>query len=125
MKRALLIGLLIAAVMAETASAGGWAGSRYDREDCTYNAATDVLYCEAQFTQEEYTTMGIFGPFASCPSGYGSYERTGWLVTTWVGWDYYSGRAPVQVHNLGYGDEAQYEFTWHDYTDVLIECYVP
>ena len=79
---AAVVGLL---AMTGTASAGGWAGSRYAKSDCTYNRDTDTLFCAALFTSEEQATerFGMSDP--SCTSAIRLVERTGTRVTTFRG----------------------------------------
>jgi hypothetical protein len=112
------IGLL---AIPSTAAAGGWAGSRYDKDDCTYDVEADMLSCEAWFTDEFFTTMqlGTFDP--TCASSLRIIERTGWLVTTYRGWGIFFGRVPVRHKEL-VGNEDSFEETWRDYTDVDRGC---
>jgi hypothetical protein len=114
------IGLL---VIPSTAAAGGWAGSRYDKDDCTYNVDADSLYCEAWFTDEVFTTMQLGMSDLTCASTIRIIERTGWLVTTYRGWGSFFGRVPVH-HKEFVGNEDGYEETWRDYTDVDLGCLV-
>jgi hypothetical protein len=124
MKKALLVALAAAALaFTATASAGGWAGSRYDKGDCTYNKEVDSLYCEAWFTEENYITerFGVFDD--SCESSIRIIERTGWLVTTYRGWGAFTGRIPHAKNEIA-GNEDGFNDTWRDYTDVDRGCLV-
>jgi len=120
-----LVSLVVAVcclVFASTALAGGWAGSRYDKDDCTYDHATDMLFCEARFTEETFMTAILLGiPDSSCASGFRLVDRTGWLVTTYRGWGIFFGRVPVH-HKEFVGDEDTFVETWRDYTDVSLGC---
>lgn len=127
MGRKTLVGLAVAVcclVFTSTALAGGWAGSRYDKDDCTYNNETDILFCEAWFTEETFTTENLGMPDSSCASTIRIVERTGWRVTTYHGWGAFFGRVPVH-HNEFLGNEDSFDVTWRDYTDVDLGCWPP
>jgi len=122
-KRALValaaaIGLL---AITGTASAGGWAGSRYDKSDCTYSRDNDTLFCEARFTTEELATeqFGVFDE--TCPSSIRIFERSGVRVTTFRGWGVFAGRTPVRHKEIA-GDEDSFEFSWRSFTDRDLGC---
>lgn len=121
MKIAWLAAVALAALAFTGAAAAGWAGSRYQKSDCTYNQSTDRLYCVAKFSNEQYTTETFWVADTSCASGLRSSSRTGWLVTTWTGWDLYTGRVPQAKNNIGGNDEGFTE-TWHDFTDTDLGC---
>jgi hypothetical protein len=104
-----------------TAAAGGWAGSRYDKKDCIYDAESDLLLCSAWFSDETYTTMTLGRSDAHCPSTIRIVERTGWQVTTYRGWGLFSGRVPTQQNEF-FGNEDSYEVSWRTYIDVDLGC---
>lgn len=108
-------------VIVGNASAGGYAGSRYEKSDCTYTKSTNVLYCEARFRQEEQTTANLTVPDASCASGLRLVQRTGLLVTTFRGWGYFTGRVPLAKNEIA-GDEDSFEESWENFTDVDLGC---
>jgi hypothetical protein len=111
-------------ILASTAAAGGWAGSRYDKADCTYNKETDMVYCEARFTEESFTTQNLGLSDSSCPSTIRMIQRTGWRVTTYRGWGIFFGRVPVR-HKEFAGNEDSFDETWRDYIDVDLGCLPP
>ena len=115
---AAVVGLL---AMTGTASAGGWAGSRYAKSDCTYNRDTDTLFCAALFTSEEQATerFGMSDP--SCTSAIRLIERTGTRITTFRGWGLFAGRTPVSHKELA-GDEDGFQFSWRNFTDRDLGC---
>jgi hypothetical protein len=119
----LLTVALVALALPAIASAGNWAGSRYDKSDCTYTKETDSLFCEAWFTEEEFTTEQSAVADASCESGLRIIERTGWQVTTYRGWGVFTGRVP-HARNEVVGNEDGFSVTWRDYVDVDRGCYV-
>jgi hypothetical protein len=125
MKRAIVViiatALVIALTSIGTASAGGWAGSRYEKSNCTYTKETNLLYCEATFTHEEFTSEDRAVTDESCPNGTRLIRRTGVRVDTWVGWDLYTGHTPVGHHSIA-GNEGLPETTWRDFTDVDLGC---
>jgi hypothetical protein len=116
---AAVVGLL---AITGTASAGGWAGSRYAKDDCTYTRETNTLYCEALFTTEVFLTAEpLTIPDATCASTIRIVERTGWRATTIRGYGFFEGRTPV-AHKEIVGNEVFVEEHWHDYTDVSRGC---
>lgn len=124
MKKVLLAAVVAAALtFTATASAGGWAGSRYDKSECTYSKESDSLYCEGTFTFEEFRTEQMALPDASCPSGTRLIGRTGWFVEIWLGFDGYTGHVPVSKHNT-FGNEVPLLGLehWRDYTDTDLGC---
>lgn len=122
MKRVIVATVVLVALMTVgTASAGGWAGSRYEKSDCTYTKETDLLYCEATFSSETFVTEEFAIPDAGCPSGTRLVRRTGWRVETFLAWDLYSGRTPVRHRNIA-GNEGFPDITWRDFTDVDLGC---
>ena len=124
--RRFLLGLVVAVValaLPIAASAGGWAGSRYDKTECTYSKETNSLFCESRFTVETFKTEQIAFPDAACPSGTRVISRTGWFVEPWRVFDGYTGHVPVSKHNT-FGDEVPMlglEF-WRDFTDTALGC---
>jgi hypothetical protein len=119
-----LVSLVLAVsflVFTSTAAAGGWAGSRYDKKNCIYDAGSDVLSCSAWFADETYTTMTFGISDATCASTIRIVERTGWQVTTYRGWGVFSGRVPTQQNEL-FGNEDSFEVSWGTYIDVDLGC---
>jgi len=119
-----LVSLVLAVsflVFTGTAAAGGWAGSRYDKKNCFYDAESDVLVCSAWFTDEEYTTMTLGISDARCANTIRIVERTGWQVTTYRGWGVFSGRVPTRQNEL-IGNEDSFEVSWTTYIDVDLGC---
>lgn len=112
-------------VVASTASAG-WAGSVYKRSECTYNAATDVLYCETHFLSfTDRETQTVFAVDASCTSGYRMFERTGRYTRTYSVWyDWYHGPLPKPENNFG-GNDILFSEHWEpNYKDTDLGCSV-
>jgi hypothetical protein len=119
MGRALLTTIAVAAAVlahGSTASAGGWAGSRYVKTDCIYEPDADLLYSDAWFTEETFTSLQMTVPDLTCDSTLRLVVRTGWIATTYHGWSVYSGRVPVR-HLEILGNEESFEVSWHDYGD--------
>ena len=119
-----LVSLVLAVgflVFAGTAGAGGWAGSRYDKKNCIYDAESDLLTCSAWFTDETYTAMTLGLSDGACASTIRIVERTGWQVTTYRGWGVFSGRVPTQQNEL-YGNEYSFGVSWRTYVDVDLGC---
>jgi hypothetical protein len=104
-----------------TATAGGWAGSRYAKGDCSYNRDTDTLFCEAWFTTEEETTEQFAASDPTCTSTLRLFERTGTRVTTFRGWGLFAGRTPVDHKELA-GNEDSFQISWQDVTDRDLGC---
>ena len=126
MVRRVILGLLVAAtvlVFPIAGSAGGWAGSRYDKSECTYSKATNSLFCESTFTVETFTTERMAFPEESCPSGTRGVSRTGWFVEVWRVFDAYTGHTPVRKHNV-FGNESPVFGLehWRDFTDTDLGC---
>jgi hypothetical protein len=124
MRKRWLIGLVVGIgflVCASTAAAGGWAGSRYDKEDCIYDLESDVLFCSAWFADETYTTLTFGISDSTCSSTIRILERTGWQVTTYRGWGLFSGRVPTPHKEL-VGNEDSFEESWRSYVDVDLGC---
>jgi hypothetical protein len=125
--RKLMLGLVLVAALtlSATASAGGWAGSRYEKSDCTYDKAADTLFCEAFFSEEQQgVTEFRYLSDASCASGIRVIERTGTLVTTIRVWGVFTGRVP-HAKNEDFGDEEPFgESSWTNFTDVDLGCFV-
>ena len=113
--------LLLALTSVGAASAGGWAGSRYDKSDCTYSKESNILYCEATFSHEGFATEDHAIADERCPNGLRLIRRTGWRTETWVGWDLYTGRTPVRHHSIA-GNEGSPEVSWRDFVDVDLGC---
>jgi len=115
---AAMVGLL---AITGTASAGGWAGSRYAKSDCTYNRDTDTLFCEAWFTSEEQATEQFAAPDPTCASTLRLFVRTGTRVTTFRGWGLFAGRTPVGHKEIA-GDEDSFAISWRDFHDAPLAC---
>ena len=115
---AAIIGLL---ALTGTATAGGWAGSRYAKSDCTYSRDTDTLFCEAIFTTEESATAQFGVSDSTCASTIRLIRRTGVLVTTFRGWGLFAGRTPVR-HKEIVGNEDGFQESWRDFTDRDLGC---
>jgi len=115
---AAVVGLL---AITGTASAGGWAGSRYAKSDCTYNRDTDTLFCAALFTDEEQATEQFGMSDLSCTSTIRLIERTGTRITTFRGWGLFAGRAPVGHKELA-ANEDSFQFSWRNVTDRDLGC---
>ncbi len=124
--RRIILGLVVAAValaLPMAAIGGGWAGSRYDKSECTYSKDTNSLYCESTFSVESFMTEDRATPDASCPSGTRVTRRTGWFVEVWRVFDGYTGHAPVRHHNV-FGNESPLFDLWHwrSFTDTDLGC---
>lgn len=112
---------LIALAAPLVASAGGWAGSIYDKSECTYTKETNTLFCETARTTETFTTEQMTSPDATCASGLRLISRTGTRVEVTPVFDFYWGRAPVHTHNLG-GNEGLPSEHWENFTDTPLGC---
>jgi hypothetical protein len=108
-------------VFTATAAGGGWAGSRYEKKNCIYDAESDSLACSAWFADETYTTMTLGISDATCASTIRVVERTGWQVTTYRGWGVFSGRVPTRQNEL-VGNEDSFAVGWGTYIDVDLGC---
>jgi hypothetical protein len=115
---AAVVGLL---AITGTASAGGWAGSRYAKSDCTYDRASDTVFCQAWFTSEEQATEQMGVSDLSCTSTIRIIERTGTRVTTFRGWGLFAGHTPVSHKEIA-GDEDSFQFSWRNFTDSDLGC---
>jgi hypothetical protein len=126
LNRTLIVIAIVVAfgVMASTASAG-WAGSVYKRSDCTYDATSDVLYCETHdiaFTDRR--TEIVYLEDASCTSGYRMFERTGRYTRTFSIWyDWYEGELPKWENNIGGNEIPKDEYWEPNYKDEDLGCY--
>ena len=125
--RRVILGLLVAAIMLAfpiMGSAGGWAGSRYDKDECTYSKETNSLFCESTYTIETFTTERMSFADESCPpTNTRSVSRTGWSVEVWQVFDVYTGHTPVRKHNVFAGDSPLFElWHWRDFTDTDLGC---
>lgn len=124
MKKLLVVSLVLGLLtFCSSAAAGGWAGSRYSKSDCTYSQETNTVFCEARFTDEIFTTVGMTVVDEQCQTGLRLIERTGWLVITYRGWGLFSGHVPVHHKEIA-GNEDSFEETWRDYTDLDLGCLV-
>ncbi len=114
---------VVALALPLTASAGGWAGSRYDKSECTYTKETNFLFCQSTFTVETVKTEQIAIPDETCPSGTRVFRRTGTFVEPWMVFDAFAGHTPHSKNNL-FGNEVPLlgqEF-WKDFTDTDLGC---
>jgi hypothetical protein len=115
--RLLLVGLplvLVVALALPSVASAGWAGSRYERSDCTRTNSDDGrpgLYCERWFTDASPNVVqDAVVADEACPSG--RLERTsGTLLTRYRGWDYYWGPAPLARFAF-VGNEDSFSFSW-------------
>jgi hypothetical protein len=114
MKKLTLATVMICALgFASQASAEGVGGSEYDKRACTYDKATNLLYCEAWFTTAIPNSTATF--FISDPScahtGTRVIRRTGTLLETYRTWAYFTGHVPLAKNEI-VGDEDSFEETW-------------
>ena len=104
-------------------ASAGWAGSIYDRSECRYTKASNVLYCETtrRFANRMTEQMAI--PDAACPSGTTLVSRRGTFVEVWRVFDAYAGRTPQRRNNL-FGDDVPLLDRWHwqTFTDTPLGC---
>jgi hypothetical protein len=126
MRKLILAAAVVAAFgLASDASAGGYAGSDYSRDQCTYNKSANVLTCETTFTRSTpNATQLSFVADATCESGTRVLQRTGTLVETYRAWKLYSGHVPHAENELAGGNEAKIGQTWENFTDVDLGCLV-
>ena len=114
---------VVALALPLAASPGGWAGSRYDKSECTYTKETNFLFCQTTFTVETVTSEQFAIPDETCPSGTRLVRRTGTFVEPWMAFDAYAGHTPHAKWNL-FGDSSPLlgqEF-WKDFTDTGLGC---
>jgi hypothetical protein len=114
---------LLALALPLAASAGGWAGSRYEKSECTYTKETNFLFCESTFTVETVKTEQIGLADETCETGTRLISRTGTFVEPWRVFDAFEGRTPHAKNNL-FGNEFPLlgqEF-WKDFTDTDLGC---
>jgi hypothetical protein len=88
----------------------GWAGSRYEKSDCTLSTASQGgkpgLYCETYFIGPQEVQSGdlLLMPDDTCPSGVRHVQEMLTLEVTYFGYDFYDGPVPLAKFNTG-GDE--------------------
>jgi hypothetical protein len=114
---------VIALAIPLSAYAGGWAGSRYDKSECTYTKESNFLFCQTTFTVETVMTAQMAIADEACPSGTRLLRRTGTFVEPWTVFDAFEGHTPHAKWNL-FGNEAPLagqEF-WKDFTDTDLGC---
>lgn len=129
MKRALLfampavLGALLMTPGAQ-AHASGWAGSRYEQQDCRHvsNGGKPGLYCERVFVTTFPATRTIGIADETCPSGTRSVSRSGTIEESFKGYDYYDGPVPLAKFEIA-GNESDSTDTWiAGYTDTDLGC---
>ena len=124
--RRVILGLLVAAIVLAfpiVGSAGGWAGSRYDKSECTYSKAPDSLFCESTYTVEIFTTERMSFSDESCPNSLRGVSRTGWFVEVFRVFDAYTGHTPVRQHNVFGNTSPLFGLEhWRDFTDTDLGC---
>ena len=122
----IVVAIIVAfGVIASTASAG-WAGSVYKQSECTYDATSNILYCETHdiaFTDHRTATLQVED--SSCESGYRLVQRSGRFTNTYTVWyDWYLGTLPKRENNIG-GDDLPGDSYWEpNYHDKDLGCYV-
>jgi hypothetical protein len=122
--RIVLGGLVaLAMLMGATDARAGWAGSRYEHNECTLKAVgRPLLYCETSVTQVERNATETFGVGdETCASGLRLFQRTGTRITRFRVFDYYDGPVPLAKFNFA-GDEAGFEFEWVDVVETDLGC---
>jgi hypothetical protein len=112
-KLTLAAAMIFALGFASQASAGGFAGSRFSKGDCTYTKATNVLYCEARFTSSiPNSTATILVSDSTCVGTETRvFRRTGTLLESFRAWAYFTGHV-ARARNEIVGDEDSFEETW-------------
>jgi hypothetical protein len=100
---AVVAALAVFLVIPSTASAG-WAGSPYERSDCTLSVGHDgrpSLACGKFFVVTEQVTTDLQVADASCPSGFRTIRRVETVETTVHIIDFYDGPVPLAKFNTG------------------------
>jgi len=115
---------LIALGIPLLASAGGWAGSRYDKSECTYTKETNFLLCQTTFTVETVTTEQFGIADEACPiTGTRLVRRTGTFVEPWMVFDAFQGHTPHEKRRLfGQSEPLIGQEFWKDFTDTDLGC---
>jgi hypothetical protein len=105
------------------ASAGGWAGSIYDKSECTYTKESNFLFCETTRTFESVRTEQMAFPDATCPSGTKLVSRTGTFLEVWRTFDGFEGHTPHSKNNV-FGNDVPLLDQWHweSFTDTDLGC---
>jgi hypothetical protein len=127
MRKLTLAAAVIAALsLAAQASAGGYAGSGFEKSECSYTKETNTLYCVTTFTTSTpNATATIFVNDPRCaPSRTRVFQRTGTLVQEFRAWATFTGHAPVANHEIAGNESAVGEGTWENFTDVDLGCLV-
>lgn len=116
---------LLALAFPLAVSAGGWAGSRYDKSECTYTKATNVLYCETIVTTETFMTAVMSIDDGSCPTGaLHQISRTGTFVEPQRSFEWFAGRTPHQRYMFAGNEEPLFgQEHWEDFTDTDLGCF--
>jgi hypothetical protein len=124
-KLTLALAMLVALAFAAQASAGGYAGSRFQKSDCTYTKTSNTLSCSALFTSSiPNSTATVYVDDPTCAgSQMRVFQRTGTLVETIRAEATFSGRVPLARNEL-FADEVPVSETWANYTDVDLGCLV-
>jgi hypothetical protein len=113
-----------ALVFGVASATAGWAGSRYAHGDCslTSNGGRPGLFCQARFTTvtpNASFTLGVTDE--TCTSGIRLIRRTGTRVSSFIGYDAYSGPVPLSKFNI-FGNETDFQDTWRDVVETDLGC---
>ena len=124
MKRLMLFVVLLGAValaLPLVASAGGWAGSIYDKSECSYSRDTNSLFCQTTVTVESARTEVMSFTDTSCPNGTRGVRRTGTHVEVTQFFDGFTGHTPVDNHHV-FGNSFPVFIGWREFTDTDLGC---
>jgi hypothetical protein len=113
---------LIALAIPLAASAGGWAGSRYDKSECTYTKESNFLFCQSTFTVENFTTEILSFADETCASGIRRISRTGTFVEPFMVFDSFEGRVPLEKYSIGGNESPTGPGVWVSFTDTDLGC---
>lgn len=105
------------------ASAGGWAGSRYDKSEYTYTKESNVLFCQSTFAVVEENKTDEFAiPDDSCPLGTRTIRRAGRFGEPWMVFDGFEGRVPHAKYVLFGNESPTGPGVWESFADTDLGC---
>ena len=119
-----VVALCLIALALPLAASAGWAGSRYDKTECTYTKETRSLVCQSTFTVVEENRTDEFAiPDETCPLGTRSIRRTGTFTEPWIVFDFFSGGpVPHEKYHLGGIESPSGPGVWSNFTDTDLGC---
>jgi hypothetical protein len=103
----------------------GWAGSRYERSDCTPlvgDGGRPGLYCETLFIgpQEEQSFV-VSVADSRCPSGFREIQQLKTFEVTYLGYGYFNGPVPLPKFET-LGNEFPVSYRLISTVDIDLGC---